>query len=105
MAAVEFKTYPPPPHRGLIPIGFPSQAASPEALRFLGHFDGVAAHLTLQLCDMYRLIFLAQPFTIENLLRCLRLAVGRTHANWIEGCIDLLAAEEEAQEKAKAPSE
>jgi hypothetical protein len=102
--SVYFATNPPPPFRGIQPIGHVGAAddyldpAARPAVDWLNRLRRVDAEPSLveQLCDMHRLIYLAKPFTLEGILRCLRLCLGRTQANWIEGCIGMMAAEEAA---------
>lgn len=109
MPAVEFPTHPPKPHRGLHPIGWAGavQVADADAVLFLDRLCRVADRKELPglLADMHRLIYIGEKFTKAGILRCLRLFIGRTQANWIDGCLDLLAAEEAAQAKAQDDEE
>lgn len=96
MPAVQFATHPKRPHQGLRPIGCPVHIADAQAVLFLNRLACVSAELPIELADMHRLVYLGEAFTKAGILRCLRLQLGRTAATWIEGCIDMLAAEEEA---------
>jgi hypothetical protein len=90
--------FPAKPHRGLLPIGWNAQAFDPDAILFLHHLGRVAEHFPAILCDMHRLVYIGQIFTKAGILRCLRLQVGRTIATWMEGQIEMFAAEESAKD-------
>jgi len=85
------------PHRGLTPIGCWGMWFEADAAQFLSRLAKVEPESPATLADMHRLAFIGQAFTKANILTLLRMSVGRTSATWIEGMIEMLAAEEAAQ--------